>query len=118
MKAQYQVSNGLAPVGEPLCVPVTLDLTTTAELTIDFQLEESNGVIGTIQTLYIDNADNAQPLEIIFAITGQRIKCGANRQGYFPVLVTDTQFRAKSTGAVKVNVHFVNVPMPAAVWSV
>lgn len=113
----FPVSNGLAPDGDPIAVPVTVDLTATTSKTVNFLIEETNGSIDNVQTLFVDNADNAQKLTLTFGVTNQRIVFPANAQGYVAVLAGGINVSVATTGAVVVPLIFINVPMPGHVWS-
>lgn len=119
MNASFAVSNGLAPAEGPRVVPVILDFTATpAEISGDFTIEESTGVVSFVQSVFIDNADNTSPLTLIIDVTGQRIVVPANRQGYFPVFATESfKWTARTAGVFRVGITFANVPMPTAIWA-
>jgi len=118
--ASFVTSNGLAPMGEPLAIPLSLDFSSKSEIRDDFVIEETSEHFGGIQSVFIDNADNAAALELRFDITGQRLKIPAGKQGVFPVYAVpgSTAFVAKTTSAANLRVAliFSNVPQPVAIW--
>lgn len=119
MNPAFLVSNGLAPIGNPRALPLVLKVgATTSQVPVNLTLEEDVGLFDNVQTIYVDNADNTAPLILKFGITGQRIICPAQAQGYFAVCSPDTNFTAQSAGSVDVAVILFNVPLPGHVWSV
>ena len=119
LKTGFQIWNGLAPEGGPVCMPVDFDFSSVANQQVDLFLEEANKQIDFVQSVYIDNADNAAAFTLTVSGTGQRIRVKANTQGWYPLLSGDqTRVNVSSTvAAVKVTVIFCNVPMPTAQWA-
>jgi len=112
MKTAFPVFNGYAPTQGPKALPVTLDFTATQEIKFDLLLEETSGVIQFIQSIWVDNADNASPLILTFSQTQQRLVIPANAQGAWPVICPDqTQVRAQTVGGVVCQVILLNVPL-------
>lgn len=112
IKTAFPVFNGYAPMQGPKALPVTLDFTATQIITFDLLLEETQGVIQYVQSIWVDNADNASPLTLTFAQTNQRIVVPANAQGAWPVIAPDqTQVKAQSVGGVICSVILLNVPL-------
>jgi len=81
-------------------------------------LADTQGFTG-VQCIYIDNAENDGAFEIDVEETGQRIKCPAGKQGYFPLLVPGrAKFVARHFGSGKKSVplFFLNFTIAQGVW--
>lgn len=121
--AGYAIFNGLWPLhGDaehgPATVRVPLDFTNVAQIEVNLTEDEFLSQLKYVQMIYIDNADNANPLTLTLQISQQRIKVKGNTQGYYPVLAPNqTHFIFATTqGAVIVPVYFINVPLAALQW--
>lgn len=115
----FSTFNGLVPHRSPRVLRVSLDFSVTiASIMLDLQEEMLTAQLEFVQTLYLDNAANANGLTVVVGATQQIIKIKANTQGYFPVLAPETAgFQFLTTAAaISVPVHFINVPMPAYSW--
>ena len=118
--AAFSAFNGYAPKEGPKCLTYPFDLTTgSGTIEDDLLLENTNGVIQFVQSVYVDNSTNINPLTIIFKITRQKLVIPAGAQGIWPVFSIDqTQFSISTvvdpsaTGAL----IFLNVPMPLTQW--
>jgi hypothetical protein len=116
----FGVSNVIVPKSGPKAAPVTLDFANTGAIDIDCELLTSQGRIEYIQTLYIDNADNLNPLTLTMGLTGQRLRVPARYQGYFPILAPNPPLitcETNQTANLKVFVYLLNVPVQAVNWS-
>lgn len=112
LKTAFPVFNGYAPMQGPKALPITLDFTAVQEIRFDLLLEETNGVIQYIQSIWVDNADNLSPLILTFSQTQQRLVIPAGAQGAWPVITPDqTQVRAQTVGGVVCQVILLNVPL-------
>lgn len=115
----FTVNNNLAPKDEPRVMFVAVPFSASVHsITEDFVLETTGGAIDNIQSMYVDNADNANAVTFLFKVTNQRVIVPANAQGYFAIATQDASFKADCAGSLPVNVHFFNVPMAGHVWSV
>lgn len=117
-----RIFNGLAPTELPKCVPVTVDFTLQASWTIDLSIAQDQGRLAFVQSVFVDNSGNSAILSLTCSITGQTIQVPANAQGYFPLLATDAWQFTVSLPATNSNpntkIFFLNVPVPACVWTV
>lgn len=115
----YPIANVIVPSGGPKCVPAVADFTNTPTYDIDGQQIIDQHQMEYIQGVYIDNADNAVPVTLICGGTNQRVVCGSNMQGFFPLLVqTPPKFTISTVqaGGRKVNLQFYNVPIMSCNW--
>jgi hypothetical protein len=114
----FGVANVIIPQGGPKCIPYNLNFNGVSQATIDPSQALNMGMIEFIQTLFIDNFDNPNELTVTIQPTGQRLKIGAGKQGYFSVLAPNNPTFAFATtaGAFFVNVQLINVPIQPAVW--
>lgn len=119
IKQAFPVFNGYAPKQGPKALPVTLDFSEKAEQAFDLVLENTEGVIDYIQSIYVDNSDNPNTVEFIFGVTNQRLVVPAGAQGNWPVIApSQTRIFTRSTvdPKARVNVLLMNVPMPYTQW--
>lgn len=117
VRASFGISNGLAPAQGPKGLSLNLDFSAAVTIRGDFLLEETQGIIQGIQSVFVDNSQNASAVTITFGVTQQRLVIPANSQLTAPVFAVDQlSFTATSVGAVIVPVTFLNVPMPFASW--
>lgn len=117
----YKCYNGYAPTKGPMAAILIIDFATVATQAFDLLLEESMGELEYVQTLFIDNSQNAVDVTIRTGIHQQRIIGKTKTQGYYPALFgLPSRFTASTTpaGGLTVPIHLINVPMPAVVWTV
>lgn len=113
------VANALIPKEGPRAVSVVAPFTVSATtFLIDFQQTQTLQKMSVIQTLFVDNFKNPQPLTILCSGTNELITFPAFAQGYIPVLAVapSTNFNIATTGAVSVALIFLNVPINPIIW--
>lgn len=127
-QVSFGIYNGLLPSrnGEytsPLAMPVTLAFTTKNEQTLDFLKEYQGADIEFIQSVYIDNWDNADYLELLVPVTLYRLKARPASQGWYPLIlpknvpiVVSTTPPGAEADPLAVTLIFANVPFPAQTW--
>ena len=116
----FRSYNGYAPKEGAKVVPIALLFSASVNsISIDLYDEGTNGEMSFAQSVYIDNADNTAPLEIIIPITGQRVTCPASSQGTFPIY-TATYFQGVITcvGGNPASIHLCNFAQPLSAWRV
>lgn len=116
-KIGVRIFNGLAPAELPKALPHSFDFSAVSSIHFDLRKARDEAKIAWVQTVYIDNSANAQPISVKSAITNQTVTCPPNCQGYFPVLAAEPDFILSTTGGVVVLLQFINVMMPASVWN-
>jgi hypothetical protein len=85
---------------------------------VDFSITMTQGFISMIQGVFVDNSANPDILQIQQSSLGINIQFPANSQGYIPLLVPNpATLTVASTGQVSVYMVFLNVPVPALIWS-
>jgi len=117
---RFGVNNVIIPNGGPATIPAKLDFRATAAIEIDGELVVSQGKIEYLQGVFIDNSDNANPIKFTMGITGQRIVCPPQSQGYFAIMAPNPPRITAETpqaGSLIVPIFFYNVPIQSAVWS-
>lgn len=114
----FGIANVVIPRGGPKCVPWNMDFSGVGQHVVDLSLLVQQTRIEYVQCIYVDNADNANPLTIKMDLTNQRIVIPAHTQGYYPILQPNNPVITFSTtvAAVVVNVQFLNVPVQPANW--
>lgn len=109
--------NGAIPGEGPKCVPYNLDFNTGTTLNTDLEVIKQNGQISGVQSVYIDNLDNAAPVSLTLSVSNQRIVCPANAEGYFLILATSSmQFKWFCANPVVVPIQYMNFPVAVSVW--
>lgn len=120
LSTRYGMNNVLIPKGGPACVEAILDFSNAAEILIDGEEIVSRGQIEYLQGVYIDNADNIDPLSLTMGTTGQRITAAPHTQGYYAILIPNPpKIIANTTQGAnqRFRVHFYNVPIQSLVWA-
>lgn len=116
----YKITLGYAPSQGARALQVKLNFNSLAVQTITFDTfkEQSGGGIEFIQSVYIDNSQNAQGLALAFPALGQQITVRTQMQGYFPLFLPNGAFActALTTGNVNINLIFSNVFINPSVW--
>lgn len=121
VRASFSFPALVAPRKGPQGIPVSLDFTGgVISVDVDFALEQANGVIDFIQSMYVDNKDNAQNITFTFRGSGYIVRVRAGQQGIWTVIVPDgpVAFTAGTTGGVVVKTIFMNVSMPPMTWGI
>jgi len=114
----FSVANMIVPSEGPKVVPVIFDFTGIDSIEVDGSQMVQQGQMKYVQTVYIDNSDNGDPVSIISDVTDQRITCPANSQGNFNLFMPNNpRFTVETTGAVILTIFFCNFPLIPAVWS-
>lgn len=107
----------MPPEGRVKSLPVYMDMTLNVAVSINMEVTASRGVIDFIQSVYIDNSENAGVFTLQI-VAGQKITVPPRHQGYFPIMVPNPpNFTALSTATAKVSLFFLNVPMPLGMWN-
>lgn len=98
---QFPFSNGYAPdIDEgPRGIPLQFDFSLDTDFDVNFAEAQAAGRIGQIQSIYIDNTQNAFALSILVKATGQRIVIPAQTEAVRPIL-SDVVFQAVFTSTV------------------
>lgn len=100
-------------------MPVVLGFSgSVSSVAVNLLLENTDGKLAFVQSIYIDNKNNAAPLEVVIPVTGQRITCPSQCQGTFPIYAVD-QFQAvfSCLGGLEAKVHLCNFTQPFSVWN-
>ena len=132
MLVQRPTNIGLAPTqpqGSRITNPLTLtslfvanSLLYGSQVSFDLMMEDAEGVINNIQTLYVDASQTPSPFVLYFPESQQTIWIAAKTQGYYPFACGDQcQIQAKSFlpggAGYSITVQFLNVPVPPCVWN-
>lgn len=101
-------------------ISLPLDFSAGAPIMVDVTSEMMDSKTKFIQSIYIDNADNAAPLDLTFygAPIPQRIRAQAFSQGWYPISwpVGNGLIKANTTTGQVINVILANFAMPYLVW--
>jgi hypothetical protein len=112
------VSLGKIPREGPMAYPITLDFTAATLLNVNLNLTEFG--MSTVQSVFVDNSNNASQLSIIFAGVNQTLVLPPYSQATFPFLFLgpNLQFQASTAGGVAVKMAIVNVEQQLNIWYV
>jgi hypothetical protein len=115
------VPNMRNPVQQSQSLPCPLDFTNAAALNGDLQGAFQTGVFDFVQSVFIDNSQNAASFSLVFpgaGPLGQTITAQPYSQGYYPCSpsVGDGRFVAITSQGQIVPVIFYNVAMPYFTW--
>lgn len=120
MTTSFQSSQLAQPSSGSRAVTMLLDFTAGSNIVVDLTQEMEVGKLEFIQSVWIDNADNASVCDLIFngAPIPQRIRAQANTQGWYPVEMPVGAIRltGASNSGSKINVIFANHAMPYIVY--
>ena len=114
--------NNKFPCNGPRAVPQVFDFSTgsgNASQSVNLAALVQSGQIYDIQSLYIDNADNAASLIVTGGALNQRIKIPPNAQAYLAMLLDQQpvlNFSTTLATGLVVPVYFLNFPVTNAVW--
>lgn len=85
-RMSFQLPNTSKPTSGPVGINVALDFTAVDTVTGDLGLEQMQGLIEYVQSIYIDNSANTKSLSITFSGTQQKITIKAGQQALLPVI--------------------------------
>lgn len=98
-------------------IHVEIDFSLGTKYALDLSQIQSLGAMDCLQTMYVDNADNAAELTLTMGLTLQRIIIPANAQAYIPILQPNPPvLEMSTTGAPVVNVQLLNFFVPPIVF--
>ena len=119
VRASFQIPNKAVPVEGGVGIPVAEIIPAGGSISHDFGLEQTSGAIGFVQSVFIDNSQNANAYTLSLAGTQQQIIVKGHTQGYYPVVPFTGTFQwtsAMNAGGI-VNLIFMNVRFEAAQWA-
>lgn len=120
VRSSFSFPGLLVPRKGPQGIAVPLDYSAGASsITIDFALEQANGIIDFFQSFYADNKDNAQALTFTFA-NGYVVRVRAGQQGIYPIIAPEgiLTVTVNTTGGILVNTIFMNAALQPMTWGV
>lgn len=113
------IFSALIPGEGPKALQVSMDFSLNNAYEVDLLLNLQRHQISMVQTLFIDNSLSATATTVQIRGSSQQVVCPPKAQGFFPVLVPQPpHFTFVNASPVIVTVIFVNVPVPASVWSI
>lgn len=92
---------------------------TASVASIETKLNLADVGLMTLQSVFIDNSANGNPVTLLVRDTNQRIVLAAQRQGYFRILAggLDINVIVSTTAAiVSVPIHFINLRVVGDNW--
>lgn len=116
---QFSVNGQMVPPEGSRAVPLTLDFTNVVTYILDLQNFIARNLISMVQAVFVDNSNNASPLEITMQNSGQTIIIPSGSQAYMSVLCPNpAYFNFSTQGGVIVNVTLLNYPVTNCVWKI
>lgn len=120
MLTAMKLANGYAPRNGPQGMTVPLQFTAANNGVIAFDLfkEQAANDIEFIQSVWVENQDNPNPIEIQFLGTNQVVKVPANTQGMYPALtpspvkIVCTTTAPDGGDTIDMKIILLNMPMP------
>jgi hypothetical protein len=112
------VSNNQVPTEGPKVIPVTLDFSAGQSFLVNLSYQQQQLQISQIQSVYIDNSLNAEPLVLSIGNNLQSVSIPGGMQGYLnidcpnPPIITAT-----CTGGERAKVIFQNFEAQPILWS-
>jgi len=114
------LNNGLGLSGgnSPSLIPLNIDMSVAQSVLVDLTQVTSQGRIGPIQTIYVNNSGNSQPVTIVTPIVDQSYMIPAGDSAILPLFLPNQapKFTVNSTGGVIIPIAVFNIPLPAQVW--
>lgn len=111
--------NGLVPADGPKSLPITIDFSVDPVWKVDLTQQTNLKIVNFIQCVFVDNSQNTEPLYIQTETVRQQIVIPPFSQGYVPILAARPPvLNMQTAGGIAITFHFLNVPMPLAIWSV
>ena len=113
----YLTSNGAVPCEGTKAYPFLLDFAANNAYKIDLTQQWQQKQFVTLQTAWVDNKDNTQPLTLICSTTSQRIVCPPLSQGFYALLQpTPPVLQVESDGGITVEIILLNFYIPPQIW--
>jgi len=115
------IFNQLVPGEGPKAIRAVADFSSVDGYVVDMTVQQEQGIIKAVQTLYIDTTDADQPVTFVAGRSQQRLTVLPGKQGYFPFLLPNPPvFEVQSAASVGSIVVFImlNVPMACNHWDV
>lgn len=114
------VNNGMGlPSGKnPSIIPLNIDLTVAQNVLVDLTQQQQSGRIGPIQTLFVNNSNNASSVTVVAGVSGIPLTFEAGQIAIVPFFLPNQapKFNVISTGAVILSLAVLDTPQPALVW--
>ncbi len=115
----YPINNGFRPSDGPRSLGLEFDFSSDDTIVVDTLDEATAGKFQNCQAIYVDNSQNANALNILVDITGQRIIVPAFASGAYPVFALEkfkATFNTVPASDLIVTAQLLNVPIASAQW--
>lgn len=102
-----------------LAMPFDIALVSGGTTQVDLTIPTTNGIIPTIQTIFVDNSASSGTLTIQASQTNQVLQVPPLSQAYLPILAPNPPLLTFGAigGAIAAHIQLMNVPMPIGVWN-
>lgn len=116
----FPIGFGYLPPEGSRCVMAQYDWTAQTGYADDLSQLVARGVETSIQSVFVDNSSNAQPVSILVNGTNHLIVTPARSQGFYPIFFTGApgfQITVGAAAAALTRLYLLNLPCNGAVWS-
>lgn len=122
----FNVGYGYYPQEGSRVVSTQYNWTAQSGFAEDLSQLQGKGIETTLQSVYVDNGSNTQPVTITVAGSGQVVTVPASSQGVFPLfisgmgsfIIVTTAAGVPTPIAATTRCYFLNMPISPAVWHV
>ncbi len=113
----FPVSNGLRAPEGPRALLVEFIITASVPASVNIDLLSAK--MSFVQSIFIDNSPNPNPVTILVGITGQTITAQANTQVFLPLLIpmSTVNMTCEYAGDATVLVQLLNVPISPIIYA-
>lgn len=121
MRPAFEIQNILLPSQAPKCVSEEFDFSVAQSFVVDLLLDQNDGAIDFVQSIYIDNSSNAKSVTVSAFSAGFpfQITAAPFTQGFYPFVTPKGRAAFQVSGTVgKADILFLNIPMPYTVWTI
>lgn len=111
--------NGALPCEGTKIFPFTLNFNLANAYQVDLTQQFMNREFSTLQTVWIDNSINPQPLQIVCSVSGQVITAPPLSQGFYTMLQPSPwRFVVQTSGVLIMQIILLNFYIPPTVWDI
>jgi hypothetical protein len=124
--ANLALDNQQIPSEGSKALSILLDFTQANQFTVDLANLQARGFMSMIQTVYVDMSTTDVPMNMIINGSRQALTFKGRTQGFYTVMCPNPvkltficpggPGQDVTTGRYGVTIHFLNVPIPGAVW--
>lgn len=117
--ASLKVPYSPLPCGDSKSIRFDMDFAATDSFEIDFTLSIQQKQIDSLQSVFIDNTQNASDFSVVTGALGQRLTVPAGGMAYLPIIAPNPAkltCTASAGGSNLTTMIVNNFPTPTIVW--